>query len=197
MPKRMCQKQCTREDLLRSLMWTVTPPRASSKKHKKTGGKPEMRKAAFFDRDGTINVDIGYLYRPKDLAFVPGTPELIRKHNLQGELVIVITNQSGIARGYYTQEDMHRLHKVMNQRLHDEYGAHIDAFYFCPHLPEITGPCECRKPAPGLFERAIRDFGIDPAISVSYGDSKRDEEASRAAGIGECIYVHASNRSKG
>lgn len=156
-----------------------------------------MRRAAFFDRDGTINVDTGYLYRPEDLVFVPGTPELIRKHNLQNDLVIVITNQSGIARGYYTQEDMQHLHEVMNQRLHDEYSAHIDAFYFCPHLPEITGPCACRKPAPGLFERAINDFDIDPVHSVSYGDSKRDEEASRAAGISEFIYVHAPIIEKG
>ena len=148
-----------------------------------------MNRAAFFDRDGTINVDIGYLHRPEDIEFIRGVPELIRKYNDEGYLVIVITNQSGIARGMFTEEDMHRVHAAMNRRLRNEYGAHIDAFYFCPHLPEITGECDCRKPKPGLFLRAIKDYDIDPAQSVSYGDSKRDKAASYAAGILEFRYV--------
>ncbi len=142
-----------------------------------------MNKAAFFDRDGTINVDTGYLFDPDKLRFVPGTPELIRRCNEAGYLVIVVTNQSGIARGMYTEQQMHQLHKVMNRRLQAEYGAHIDAFYFCPHLPEITGECNCRKPKPGLFLRAMADFDIDPRVSLSFGDSLRDEEATHAAGI--------------
>lgn len=77
----------------------------------------------------------------------------------------------------------------MNERLRVEYGARIDAFYFCPHLPEITGECDCRKPKPGLFLRAMQDYDIDPVRSVSYGGSKRDEEASRAAGIWDFRYV--------
>lgn len=148
-----------------------------------------MRKAAFFDRDGTINVDIGYLHDPENLIFVPGIPEQIRKHNQAKEPVIVITNQSGIARGYYSEQDMHKLHEVMNQRLEKEFQAHVDAFYYCPHLPEISGACDCRKPKCGLFLQAIKDFDIDPEISVSYGDSKRDEQASKAAGIKEFHYV--------
>lgn len=149
-----------------------------------------MNRAAFFDRDGTIIVDIGYLHKPEDIVFIPGTPELIRKYNDAGYLVIVITNQSGIARGMFTEEDMHRVHAAMNERLRREYGAHIDAFYFCPHLPEITGKCDCRKPAPGLFLRAIREHDIDPRMSISFGDSKRDEEASKAAGIQCFRYLH-------
>ena len=148
-----------------------------------------MNRAAFFDRDGTINVDVGYLHRPEDIVFVPGTPELIRKYNDEGWLVIVITNQSGIARGMFTKADVDRVHAAMNERLEREYGAHIDVFYCCPHLPEITGPCTCRKPKPGLFLRAMREHDIDPLISVSYGDSKRDEEASKAAGIRDFIYL--------
>lgn len=148
-----------------------------------------MNKAAFFDRDGTINVDIGYLHRPEDIEFVANTPQLIRKYNEEGYLVIVVTNQSGIARGMFTEEDMHKVHAAMNERLRNEYGAHIDAFYFCPHLPEITGECDCRKPKPGLFLQAIKDHDIDPAQSVSYGDSERDEAASRAAGISYFQYV--------
>lgn len=149
-----------------------------------------MNKAAFFDRDGTINVDIGYLHRPEDIEFIEGVPELIRRYNDEGRLVIVITNQSGIARGMFTEQDMQKVHAAMNERLEKEYGAHIDAFYFCPHLPEITGECECRKPKPGLFLRAIKDHDIDPVQSVSFGDAKRDEEASRMAGIRDFTYVN-------
>lgn len=148
-----------------------------------------MNKAAFFDRDGTINEDTGYLYEPEKLSFVRGTPELIRWCNEEGYLVIVVTNQSGIARGLFTEAQMHRLHAEMNRRLQEEYGAHIDAFYFCPHLPEITGECGCRKPKPGLFLQAIRDYDIDPEVSLSFGDSKRDEEASHAAGIPHFKYL--------
>lgn len=147
------------------------------------------RKAAFFDRDGTICEDIGYAYDPKDIHFIPGIPEKIRGYNEMGYLVIVVTNQSGIARGIYTEEQMRVFHETMNSRLQKEYGAHIDAFYFCPHLPEITGECECRKPKPGLFFKAIDDYNIDPKQSVSYGDSERDKIASRAAGIEHFYFI--------
>jgi len=148
-----------------------------------------MNKAAFFDRDGTINVDTGYLYEPARLVFIPGIPQLIYRLNQTGYLVIVITNQSGIARGMYTEMDMHRFHGAMNDRLKKEYGTHIDDFYYCPHLPEITGVCECRKPNEGMFLRAIHDYEIDPNHSISFGDSKRDEEASKKAGIPRFFYV--------
>lgn len=144
--------------------------------------KPK-NKAAFFDRDGTINVDIGYLHDPADLQFIKGIPELIKQYNDAGFLVIVITNQSGIARGFYTVDEMKKLHEVMNERLRKEYNAHIDAFYYCPHHEDFTGDCDCRKPKPGLFLKAIEDFCIDPAQSVSYGDSPRDEIASKLASI--------------
>ena len=153
-----------------------------------------MNKAAFFDRDGTINVDTGYLYQPEKLEFIPGVPELIRRYNESGYLVIVITNQSGIARGMFSVEQMKHLHEVMNDRLRREFGAHIDAFYYCPHLPEITGECECRKPKPGLFLQAMQDYEIDPAQSVSYGDSPRDKAASNAACISHFIYINEENQ---
>lgn len=146
----------------------------------------EKRKAAFFDRDGTICEDTGYAHDPNEIHFIAGIPEKIREYNEAGYLVIVITNQSGIARGIYTEKQMHLFHEVMNRRLEEEYGAHIDDFYFCPHLPEITGECKCRKPKPGLFLQAIQKYNIDPKQSISYGDSDRDETASRAAGI-ECF----------
>lgn len=153
------------------------------------GAGTVMNKAAFFDRDGTINVDTGYLFEPEKLEFVPGTPELIRRCNEAGYLVIVVTNQSGIARGIFSEGQMLCLHDIMNRRLQEEYGAHIDAFYFCPHLPEITGECDCRKPKPGMFLRAMEEYNIDPCISLSFGDSARDEKATRAAGISDFRYV--------
>ena len=141
-----------------------------------------MNKAAFFDRDGTINVEINYLSRPEDLMFIGGMPEFIKKFNDWGFKVIVVTNQAGIARGYYTEEDMNRVHLYMNERL-AEYGAHIDAFYFCPHHPDFTGPCSCRKPGTGMLEKAAADFDIDFSRSILFGDKPWDIEAGEKMGI--------------
>lgn len=141
-----------------------------------------MNKAAFFDRDGTINKDTKYLFKAEELLFIDGMPEFIKKWNQWGYLVIVITNQSGIARGYYTKEDMDKLHLYMNSEL-KKIGAHIDAFYYCPHHPDITGPCNCRKPATGMLEQAIDEWNIDPLQSVLFGDKKSDIEAAEKCGI--------------
>ncbi len=141
-----------------------------------------MNKAAFFDRDGTINVEINYLSRPEDLTFIDGMPEFIKKFNDWGFKVIVVTNQAGIARGYYTEEDMNRVHLYMNERL-AESGAHIDAFYFCPHHPDFTGPCSCRKPGTGMLEQAGADFDIDFSRSILFGDKPWDIEAGEKMGI--------------
>lgn len=142
-----------------------------------------MNKAAFFDRDGTINVNTGHLYQPEKLVFIAGAPGLIRRYNDKGYKVIVVTNQAGIAKGYYTETDMHRLHQYMNEQLERQWGAHIDAFYFCPHHPDYTGDCACRKPKPGMLLQAIRDYDIDVAQSVLYGDKPSDIQAGEACGI--------------
>ncbi len=92
-----------------------------------------MNKAAFFDRDGTINVDTGYTYRIEDLQFITGTPDLIKRYNDEDYLVICVTNQAGIAKGLFTEKEMHIFNQHLNERLQSEYGAHIDDFYFCPH----------------------------------------------------------------
>lgn len=139
-------------------------------------------KAAFFDRDGTINVDVGYLHKKEDLIFIKGRPELIRKFNKSGYWVIVITNQAGIARGYYTEDDMRELHKYMNMKL-AKFDAHIDAFYYCPHHPDFTGPCKCRKPETGMIQQAINDFDLDPSQCVLYGNQRQDIEAGEKCGI--------------
>lgn len=152
-----------------------------------------VHKAAFFDRDGTINVDVHYLHRPKDLIFLDNMPQFMSKWKNWGYKIIVVTNQAGIARGYYTEEEMRALHRYMNARL-AEYGAHIDAFYFCPHHPEITGPCACRKPEPGMLEAAIREFDLDPAQCILFGDKPWDVEAGERCGVRgilcECTQPH-------
>lgn len=144
-----------------------------------------MKKAAFFDRDGTININFGHVYKPKDLVFVLGVPERIAAYNREGTLVIIVTNQAGIAKGIYTVEDMHRFHEYMNYRLKKEFDAHVDSFYFCPHHPDFTGLCACRKPEPGMFLRAAEDLEIDLAQSVMYGDKEIDRLAANRAGITE------------
>lgn len=146
-----------------------------------------MNKAAFFDRDGTINVEKNYLYKIEDFEFIDGIPELIKKYNDDGFIVIVITNQAGIARGYYTKEDMNNLHEYINNEL-SKIGAHIDAFYFCPHHPDFTGECNCRKPKTGMIEKAIKDWNIDVKQSILYGDKPWDIEAGEKCGI-RSIYV--------
>lgn len=146
-----------------------------------------MNKAVFFDRDGTINIEKNYLYKVEDFEFIKGIPEIIKEYNDKGYKVIVVTNQAGIARGYYTEEDMHKLHNYIDNELR-KYGAHIDAYYFCPHHPtEGKGKykvnCNCRKPKTGMLEMAIKDFNIDVTESILYGDKPWDIEAGINIGI--------------
>ena len=140
------------------------------------------RRAVFFDRDGTINVDVGHAFRPEQLRFVEGMPEFLARWNEWGYRVIVATNQSGIARGLYSEDDMRALHREMNRRL-KAFGSHVDAFYHCPHHPDFTGPCVCRKPAPGMLKKALADFELDPAECLLFGDSSEDMAAAAACGI--------------
>lgn len=145
------------------------------------GSPAAGRPAVFVDRDGTINVEVNYLHRPADFEFIPGAPEAIGHLNRAGWLVIVVTNQAGIARGYYDVAALRRLHAHL-QTLLGEHGAHVDAFYWCPHHPEFTGTCDCRKPAPGMLYTAAADLGIDLQRSWLIGDSAGDLGAARAAG---------------
>lgn len=144
-----------------------------------------MGKVAFFDRDGTINVNFGHVYKPEDLEVVEGIPDIIRGYNEAKVPVIVVTNQAGIAKGYYTREQMERFNSYLNAQLNAQFGAHIDAFYVCPHHPDFTGDCDCRKPKPGLFFRAAEDYDVDFSQSVMYGDKESDRLAALAAGITE------------
>ena len=128
-----------------------------------------MKKAVFLDRDGTINVDYGYVYQYEKFEFIEGVLETLKKLQKMGYALIIVTNQSGIARGYYTEEDMHLLHKKMCEDLEKE-GIQITDIYYCPHL---TG-CTCRKPQLELFYRATKEHDIDLSHSIAVGDKMRD-----------------------
>lgn len=144
-----------------------------------------MRRAVFLDRDGTINIEKEYLYRVEDFAFIPGAPNAVSLLNRAGFLVIVVSNQSGVARGYYTEEDVDTLHRHIADELLKS-GAKVDAWFYCPHHPSGKGsyalPCNCRKPLPGMLQDAARRFDIDLASSIMIGDKLVDVEAAQAAG---------------
>jgi len=157
-----------------------------------------FHKAVFLDRDGTINVDTGHLSDPEKLVLLPGAAQAIRRFKQQGYLVIVVTNQAGVAKGLYQPVDVENLHRHINMLL-EQQGTGIDAFYYCPHHPEATvekyrQQCSCRKPAPGLIEAAVRDFaakGINIDLKNSYmvGDSENDMTAGKLAGVGTCVLI--------
>lgn len=143
-----------------------------------------MRPAAFLDRDGVLNVDHGYAHRPEQLDWIEGAPEAVRLLNEAGYYVIVVTNQSGVARGYFDEGAVLRFHTYMQERL-AEHGARIDAFYYCPHHPrgtvkEFAIACTCRKPLPGLLEQAVGDRPIDLSKSFLIGDRDHDVAAAEA-----------------
>ncbi len=145
-----------------------------------------MRRAVFLDRDGTINEEKDYLWRVEEFTFIDGAVEAIRLLKDAGYLVVVVTNQSGIGRGYYGEADLERLHSHMQSEL-ERVGAAVDDYYFCPHHPHhgvgsYAVECSCRKPLPGMVLQAVRELDIDVASSWMVGDKKADMEAGRAAG---------------
>ncbi len=153
--------------------------------HTSPDGAP--RRAAFLDRDGTLIEDRDYLGDPAGVALVAGAAAAVRALNAAGVLAIVITNQSGIARGLFTQRDYERVEARVAELFADE-GARLDATYHCPHHPDSSGQCECRKPGRQLNERAMSDWGIDMERSLYVGDRWRDVEPALAfGGIGVLI----------
>jgi D-glycero-D-manno-heptose 1,7-bisphosphate phosphatase len=140
-------------------------------------GKP----AAFLDRDGTIIRDTHYLRDPDQVALLPGAADAIRRLNEASVPVIVVTNQSGIARGLLTEQDYERVRMRLDKLLAAE-GARIDATYHCPHHPDFSGPCECRKPGLELFRKAATEHAIDLSRSFYVGDKARDVDPATALG---------------
>jgi len=152
-----------------------------------------VKPAVFIDRDGVINVDGGYVSTPEDFHFIDGVFAACKHFSNCGYELFIVTNQSGIARGYYTEDDFHRLTGWMLEQF-VSHGVRIRKVYFCPHHPDkgyapYVGPCECRKPAPGMLLQAIREYDIDPAASIMLGDKAADMQAATAAGIGRRVLV--------
>jgi D-glycero-D-manno-heptose 1,7-bisphosphate phosphatase len=131
------------------------------------------RPAVFLDRDGTLIEDVHYIAKPEQVVLSPGAGAAVRRLNKAGILTIVVTNQSGIARGRITEEQYEAVRKRTDELL-AAADAHIDASYYCPHLPEVTGPCECRKPGVALYRQAASEHGIDFSRSFFIGDRFRD-----------------------
>ncbi len=142
-----------------------------------------MDKAVFLDRDGTLNVEVDYLHEIDKLVFIDGTFQALRLLKTQGYKLIVISNQSGIGRGYYKEQDVEQLHHYMNVVL-GKHDAAIDAFYYCPHVEQDK--CLCRKPHTGLIDRAATEWNIDLGQSYMVGDKESDLMTAFNAG---CKYA--------
>ena len=151
--------------------------------------------AVFLDRDGTLNRDKGYVYRWADWEWLPGAPEALAGLKEAGYKLVVITNQAGVAKGYYREEAVLELHRQVNLDLAGHRpAAALDAFYHCPHHPDYSGPCSCRKPAPGLIIRAAAEHGLDLARSFLVGDKLSDAAAGRAAGCRALLVLTGHGR---
>jgi D-glycero-D-manno-heptose 1,7-bisphosphate phosphatase len=137
--------------------------------------------AVFLDRDGTVMEDAHYIKSPDQVRLIPGAAAAVKRINDARVPAIVITNQSGIARGIFTVADYEAVRRHFESLL-EAHGAHIDASYYCPHHPTITGACDCRKPGTKMFEDAIRDFALDPTKVAYVGDRWRDVVASKKLG---------------
>lgn len=155
------------------------------------------RKAAFLDRDGVINLDRAYVHKWEEFEFVPGAVDAMKRLSDAGYALVIVTNQSGIARGMYTEDDYQLLTRQMCEAL-AFVGVLVAGVYHCPHHPRGNVPglameCDCRKPAPGMVLRAARELGLSLADSLLVGDKPSDVLAARAAGVGRVYAVHSDN----
>jgi len=146
------------------------------------------RPAVFLDRDGTITVERGHVTRPEDLALIEGAAGAVRALNDAGVLAVVVSNQSGVARGLMTEADLETIHGELERLLREQGGARLDAAYYCPNYAEgaderYTKDLACRKPETGMIERAVRERRIDLPASYVVGDSLTDVELAQRAGI--------------
>lgn len=146
------------------------------------------KKAFFLDRDGVVIRQVHYLHKPEDVVLESTVPEALKYIHSKGALAIVITNQSGVARGMFTLDDVHAVHRRITELL-APYGEKIDGFYICPHHPDYTGPCSCRKPEPGLFLAAEKEMDVDLANSFMAGDKYSDLESGISAGLKQSVLL--------
>ena len=151
-----------------------------------------IRPAVFLDRDGVLNCDLGYVGERARFEWLPGAQDGIRTANRRGALVFVVTNQSGVARGFYDEAAVVRLHAELARDL-EHVGAHVDDIRYCPHLPDAPLAayrlsCGCRKPEPGMILALMRSWPVDPARSVLIGDKPSDMQAAERAGIRGILY---------
>jgi len=158
------------------------------------------RPAVFIDRDGTISEEVGYVNHPSRFRLFPYSAEAIRLLNDSGWLAIVVTNQAGVARGYFSEDVIRKIHQQLVSALHAE-SARLDAIYYCAHHPSVGEPpyrldCDCRKPKPGLIEQAGRDFEIDMASSWIAGDRYSDVELARNAGLRSAFVLSGYGRGE-
>jgi D-glycero-D-manno-heptose 1,7-bisphosphate phosphatase len=152
-----------------------------------------LHKAAFIDRDGVLNVDHGYVYRREDFQWLPGAVEALQALQQAGYALVVVTNQSGVARGLYSLDQMQTLHEHVSRELRD-MGVLLTGIYACPHLPDAAVPsyrvnCDCRKPQPGLILQAVQAHGLDVTASCLFGDKASDITAGRSAGVAHCCLI--------
>lgn len=159
-----------------------------------------MRRAVFIDRDGTISEEVGYINHPSRFRVFPYAAAAIKHLNDAGWLAIVVTNQAGVARGYFSEDMIQTVHAEMTKEL-ENGGAKLDAVYYCAHHPSVGEPpyrfdCDCRKPKPGLISRAARDFDIDLAGSWIVGDRYSDVELARNAGVQSMFVLSGYGRGE-
>ncbi|MEK8090141.1 D-glycero-beta-D-manno-heptose 1,7-bisphosphate 7-phosphatase [Thermithiobacillus plumbiphilus] len=153
----------------------------------------ELKRALFLDRDGVINKDFGHVHQLRDFEFVDGIFSLCQSFQAAGYLIVVVTNQAGIARGMYSEHDFHQLSEWMLSRFADK-GVFISAVYFCPHHPSFgtsATQCTCRKPEPGMILRARTDLDLDLGNSILIGDHESDVRAAHAAGVETTVLLRA------
>lgn len=149
-----------------------------------------MNKALFLDRDGVINVEVNYLHKIEDFKFIDGIFDLCKYYQDLGYLIIVVTNQSGIAREYYSEDDFQKLTSWMVDEFL-KFGITLSHVYYCPHHEAISGECDCRKPEPGMLLMAAKEYDLDLRSSILVGDKERDIEAGLNAGLLETyLFVH-------
>ncbi|MDX6614073.1 MAG: D-glycero-D-manno-heptose 1,7-bisphosphate phosphatase [Blastocatellia bacterium] len=175
----------------------VEPPQAKAATGRRT---PNMNKAVFIDRDGTISEEVGYVNHPTRFRLLPHSAEAIRTLNQEGWLAILVTNQAGVARGYFSEDLIHEVHERLVSELEQE-GARLDGIYYCPHHPTVGEPpyrldCDCRKPKPGLINRAAAELDIKLDESWMVGDRFGDVQLARNAGVNSAFVLTGYGRGE-